>query len=424
MIMIGSKICVLGMGYVGLPLAVAFAREFEVIGFDRDEGRIDALNSGFDETGEVSGETLEACDHLMLTHHKSLIATANVFILAVPTPVNDENQPDLKPLISAIEIVSSVIKPGDYVVVESTVYPGVTEEICAPLLAELSGLKFNEDFFMGYSPERINPGDKEHSLTSMCKVTSGSTPAAAKNIDYIYSLAIDAGTYLAPSIKVAEAAKVIENAQRDLNVAFMNEISAIFALDGLDTTEVLEAASTKWNFINFRPGLVGGHCIGVDPYYLSFRSQQLGLEPKLILAGREVNEGVPRRIFVEAEAKLNKNSKTWDDIDVLILGLTFKENVPDVRNSKSTSLVELFTSAGARVEVDDPMLSQNALAKFAPATPFNPNSDHKYDLIVLSVAHEFYIAKSIQWYRSKLRDGGCFFDLKSVFRKTESEFRL
>ena len=349
-----ATVCLIGLGYVGLPLAVEFGKQFKTIGFDINPTRIKELTDGHDRTLETTSEQLRSAAHLSFTSDQSTICTANFYIITVPTPVDDYKRPDLTPLVKASETVGKAMKPGAVVIYESTVYPGCTEEDCVPVLEKFSGLKFNQDFFCGYSPERINPGDKLHTVTKIKKITSGSTPEIGQAVDLLYRAIITAGTHLAPSIKVAEAAKVIENSQRDINIAFVNELSMIFNRMGIDTTDVLEAAGTKWNFLPFRPGLVGGHCIGVDPYYLTHKAQAIGYTPEIILAGRRLNDNMG----VEAARRLVKlmihKSHTIKDAKVLILGITFKENCPDIRNSRVIDLVRELSDFGIQLSIFDP----------------------------------------------------------------------
>ena len=350
------KIAIIGLGYVGLPLAVAFASKYEVVGIDISTKRIAELNNGLDATNELTTAQLNKVvgASLNLTTNLANISDCTTFIVTVPTPVTSSKSPDLTPVVKATESVSTVLKKGDTVVYESTVYPGVTEDICVPILEEKTGLKFNRDFFVGYSPERINPGDKKHTITKITKVVSGSTPEILKELSALYGSIIEAGIYEAPTIKTAEAAKVIENTQRDINIAFVNELSIIFSKMGIDTNEVLKAAGTKWNFLNFSPGLVGGHCIGVDPYYLAFKSEELGYTPEMILAGRRINDSMPTFIVSQIVKQLLKQNKNSQNAYALILGATFKENCPDLRNSKVVDVYQELNEFGFQVDVFDP----------------------------------------------------------------------
>ena len=422
-------IAIIGLGYVGLPLAVAFAEKYRVIGFDTSAQRITALNNVQDHTLEVSEahlkEVFEVTDTsgLSVSDDINALANATVYIVTVPTPTNKYNQPVLIPLEKASETVGKVLKKGDTVIYESTVYPGVTEDICVPILEEVSGLVFNIDFFAGYSPERINPGDKEHTVTKILKVTSGSTPESARYIDDLYASIITAGTHLAPTIKVAEAAKVIENSQRDINIAFVNELSKIFRLLDINTQDVLEAAGTKWNFLKFSPGLVGGHCIGVDPYYLAQKAQEEGYVPEIILAGRRMNDGMGNyvaqeviKLMIQKDAKV-KNGK------VLVLGITFKENCPDIRNSKVIDVISEFEKFNLNVEVFDPWANASEVKKEFGISLITETSKLKdnYDAIVLAVAHKEFSDFNLDKHTA---DKAVVFDVKSFFPKEKTDGRL
>ena len=422
-------IAIIGLGYVGLPLAVAFAEKYRVIGFDTSAQRITALNNVQDHTLEVSEahlkEVFEVTDTsgLSVSDDINALANATVYIVTVPTPTNKYNQPVLIPLEKASETVGKVLKKGDTVIYESTVYPGVTEDICVPILEEVSGLVFNIDFFVGYSPERINPGDKEHTVTKILKVTSGSTPESARYIDDLYASIITAGTHLAPTIKVAEAAKVIENSQRDINIAFVNELSKIFRLLDINTQDVLEAAGTKWNFLKFSPGLVGGHCIGVDPYYLAQKAQEEGYVPEIILAGRRMNDGMGNyvaqeviKLMIQKDAKV-KNGK------VLVLGITFKENCPDIRNSKVIDVISEFEKFNLNVEVFDPWANASEVKKEFGISLITETSKLKdnYDAIVLAVAHKEFSDFNLDKHTA---EKAVVFDVKSFFPKEKTDGRL
>ena len=422
-------IAIIGLGYVGLPLAVAFAEKYRVIGFDTSAQRITALNNVQDHTLEVSEahlkEVFEVTDTsgLSVSDDIRALASATVYIVTVPTPTNKYNQPVLIPLEKASETVGKVLKKGDTVIYESTVYPGVTEDICVPILEEVSGLVFNIDFFAGYSPERINPGDKEHTVTKILKVTSGSTPESARYIDDLYASIITAGTHLAPTIKVAEAAKVIENSQRDINIAFVNELSKIFRLLDINTQDVLEAAGTKWNFLKFSPGLVGGHCIGVDPYYLAQKAQEEGYVPEIILAGRRMNDGMGNyvaqeviKLMIQKDAKV-KNGK------VLVLGITFKENCPDIRNSKVIDVISEFEKFNLNVEVFDPWANASEVKKEFGISLITETSKLKdnYDAIVLAVAHKEFSDFNLDKHTA---EKAVVFDVKSFFPKEKTDGRL
>ncbi len=385
-----TKIAVIGLGYVGLPLAAAFAEKYDVVGFDINRERIEELRRGFDRTLELDAQALDAVKgRLSYTGELDDIAACNVYIVTVPTPIDANNRPDLTPLVKSSETVGKVLKQGDIVIYESTVYPGVTEEVCVPVLERTSGLTFNKDFFAGYSPERINPGDKEHTVKKILKVTSGSTPEIAEKVDALYRSVIEAGTHLASSIKVAEASKVIENTQRDVNIALINELALIFDAMGIDTNEVIEAAATKWNFIKLTPGLVGGHCIGVDPYYLTFKAEELGYKPNLILGARLINNGMGKFIAEQTVKQMIKHDKKVKGSEVLILGVTFKEDCPDMRNTKVVDIIEELKEYDCHVDVYDPWVDPNENKKHYKhgiiADPFG--AAKRYDAIVVAVAH-------------------------------------
>ena len=406
------KIAVIGLGYVGLPLAHAFCEKFDVIGFDISNSRIDELKNAIDRTLELSSAQLsEALENgIVFTSNSEEISDCNFFIVTVPTPIDINNKPDLSPLISASKLVSRYINKGDIIVYESTVYPGATEEVCVPILEEGSKLIFNEDFFCGYSPERINPGDKEHTVKKILKITSGSNPQISKKIDDVYSQVIEAGTYLAPSIKVAEAAKVIENSQRDINIAFANELAIIFNKLNIDTSEVLKAAETKWNFLPFKPGLVGGHCIGVDPYYLTYKSLQAGYSPEVILAGRRLNDNMPIYIANQYVKLIASKVMQVKGFKVLILGITFKENCPDIRNSKVIDIYRELEEFGCNVDISDYWAdSEEVLDEYHIHLKDNPLID-EYDGVVVAVAHDNY--RSL-----KFRNDQIIYDIKSIIKK-------
>ena len=435
-----TKIAIIGLGYVGLPLARLFATKYPVVGFDINQGRVAELNSGTDSTLEVADDILQAAlvdanpildvsndtVGLYCSSELSDIATANVYIVTVPTPVNKHNSPDLTPLIKASETVGKVLKKGDIVIYESTVYPGATEDECIPVLERVSGLKFNEDFFAGYSPERINPGDKEHTVEKILKVTSGSTPQIGEQVDQLYKSVITAGTHLAPTIKVAEAAKVIENSQRDINIAFVNELAKIFNILQIDTQAVLAAAGTKWNFLNFKPGLVGGHCIGIDPYYLAQKAQEVGYHPEIILAGRRLNDSMAGYVASQVVKAMIKKGITVNNSHVLMLGITFKENCPDVRNTKIVDVIRALEDYGVNVCVYDPWVNPDEVMHeygIMPITDIeavktnhgNPSSDgctsHLYDAVVLGVAHNQFMGMDID---SLLKDLSVVYDVKGL----------
>jgi len=393
--MANKKIALIGLGYVGLPLAHAFSEKYEVVGFDIAQWRIDELNSGHDRTLELSDDQVkEALDKGMkFTADLNEISDCNVYIVTVPTPIDSSNRPDLTPLIKSSESVGKVLKKDDIVIYESTVYPGVTEEVCVPVLEEMSELKFNEDFYAGYSPERINPGDKEHTVTKILKVTAGSTPKIATVVDDLYKSIITAGTHKCSSIKVAEASKVIENTQRDVNIALINELALIFDTMGIDTTEVIDAAATKWNFIKLTPGLVGGHCIGVDPYYLTHKAQELGYKPNLILGARQINNGMSKYIAERTIKEMIANDKKIKDSNILVLGLTFKEDCPDTRNSKVFDIIDEMVDYGCNVDAYDPWIEEKDVQQNNYTFITDPFKEEKqYDAIIIAVGHKEFKA--------------------------------
>ena len=418
------KLAVIGLGYVGLPLAVEFAKTRPVVGFDVNAGRIAALRAGDDTTREVSSEDLAAAQYLTFCDTSEDLAACNTYIITVPTPVDTGKRPDLSALQRASETVGAVLKPGDIVIYESTVFPGATEEVCVPILAQTSGLAFNRDFFAGYSPERINPGDKTHRLTDICKVTSGSTPQAADVIDALYAGIITAGTYRAESIRVAEAAKVIENTQRDLNIALVNELAVIFNKLNLDTDAVLRAAGTKWNFLPFRPGLVGGHCIGVDPYYLTHKAQEIGHHPEIVLAGRRINDSMGGYAASRMVKAMLARGIEVASARVLVMGITFKENCPDVRNTRVVDVVEGLEDYGITVDITDPFADPGDVAtQYGRALVDVPQAGH-YDGIILAVPHETFRRQGAAAIRSMGKQDHVFFDLKSIFSREDSDLRL
>ncbi|RMJ03916.1 UDP-N-acetyl-D-glucosamine 6-dehydrogenase [Marinobacter litoralis] len=419
-----KKIAVIGLGYVGLPLAAAIGEKREVVGFDINSKRIGELKDGIDFTLELSREELVAAKGLSFTDSLDGIADCQIYIVTVPTPIDEFKKPDLTPLVKASETVGKVLKQGDIVIYESTVYPGATEEVCVPVLEKVSGLTFNKDFFAGYSPERINPGDKAHRVTTIMKVTSGSTPEIADEVDALYADIITAGTHKASSIKVAEAAKVIENTQRDLNIALMNELSMIFAKLGIDTHEVLAAAGTKWNFLPFKPGLVGGHCIGVDPYYLTHKAQAIGYHPEIILAGRRVNDNMGPYAASELVKAMIKNGQAVSGAKVLVMGLTFKENCPDLRNTRVVDVIEELRDYNCEVDVTD-CWADNAEAEeeYGISLVDKPENGY-YDAVFLAVPHNEYAAMNVQQLRAYTKDKGILFDLKGVLPLGEADIRL
>lgn len=418
------KIAVIGLGYVGLPLAVEFGRVYPTIGFDINADRIAELEAGKDATLEVEPDELRAVEHLSFTADIDRIAECNFYIVTVPTPIGEGNRPLLTPLKSASLAIGGVLKAGDIVVYESTVYPGATEEFCVPILEKESGLKLNQDFFAGYSPERINPGDKEHRLPSILKVTSGSTPEAADFIDSVYASIITAGTHKASSIKVAEAAKVIENTQRDVNIALVNELAMIFERVGIDTEEVLEAAGTKWNFLPFRPGLVGGHCIGVDPYYLTYKAQQLGYSPEMILAGRRINDNMSIYVASRIVKLMLSKSMQPQNSKILILGLTFKEDCPDIRNTKVVDVVRELDGYGAHCDVHDPWVDPAQAKKEYDIELVAEPEKGSYDVVVLAVAHKQFREAGVSGIKSYGKPDSVIYDIKYLLPASGSDDRL
>jgi UDP-N-acetyl-D-galactosamine dehydrogenase len=420
-----KKIAIIGLGYVGLPLAVEFGKHRPVLGFDINQRRIDELQSGQDHTLECSPEQLKEAVLLGYSSHLDDLKTCQIFIVTVPTPVDTANRPDMTPLVKASETVGKVLKAGDIVIYESTVYPGATEEVCVPVLEKFSGLKFNQDFFCGYSPERINPGDKEHRLPTIKKVTSGSTATVAEEVDQLYQQIITAGTHKASSIKVAEAAKVIENTQRDVNIALMNELSLIFKKLGIDTLEVLNAAGTKWNFLPFRPGLVGGHCIGVDPYYLTHKAQEVGYHPEVILAGRRINDGMARHVADETVKLMLRKKLPVLDSKVLVLGFTFKENCPDVRNTKVVDIVKVLRSYNTQVDVYDPWVDiQEAEHEYGLQCLAQAPAPGQYAAIILAVGHRQFIELGEDGIKAWGQTGAVVYDVKSVLPLGSTDGRL
>ena len=418
------RIGVVGLGYVGLPLAVEFGKHFSTVGFDVKVGRIAELKAGRDSTLEVTKQELKSADQLTFTSALSDLKSCRVYIVTVPTPIDEYKRPDLTPLIKASESVGKVLKKGDVVVYESTVYPGCTEEVCVPILERESGFKFNKDFFAGYSPERINPGDKEHRLPSIKKVTSGSTPEVAEFVDKLYASIITAGTHKASSIKVAEAAKVIENTQRDVNIALINELALIFNRLGIDTEEVLNAAGSKWNFLNFKPGLVGGHCIGVDPYYLTHKAQEIGYHPEMILAGRRLNDNMANYVAGEIVKLMTQKRIHVNGAHALILGLTFKENCPDIRNSKVVDVIRELTKYGAKVDVYDPWADSAECKHEYGIRPTRTLQRGRYDVAVVAVAHREFRELGAEGVRRLCRKNHVLYDIKHVFKATEVDGRL
>ena len=418
------KIAIIGLGYVGLPLAVEFGKQVPVIGFDIHQKRIDELKSGQDHTLEVSPEELKQARKLSYSADLAELRNCNFFIVTVPTPIDDFKQPDLTPLIKASTSIGQVLKKGDVVVYESTVYPGATEEVCIPVLEKQSGLIFNQDFFAGYSPERINPGDKLHRVTNILKITSGSTPEVADFVDQVYNLVIEAGTHKAPSIKVAEAAKVIENTQRDVNIALINELALIFNKLGIDTEDVLKAAGTKWNFLPFRPGLVGGHCIGVDPYYLTHKAQSVGLHPEIILAARRLNDRMGEYIATQLIKEMVKKRIQVVGSKILVMGLSFKENCPDIRNTKIIDMVNALKEYDLDLDIYDPWVDINEARHEYGLTPITHLPQHHYDAVILAVAHDEFTSMSIADFKMLSKENYVLYDLKYILDARESDLRL
>ncbi|MEX0732995.1 MAG: Vi polysaccharide biosynthesis UDP-N-acetylglucosamine C-6 dehydrogenase TviB [Aquisalimonadaceae bacterium] len=419
-----TRIGIIGLGYVGLPLAVEFSRRYPCVGFDISARRIKELNQGTDRTREVSEEELRDATNLEFTDQLERLRDCNVYIVTVPTPIDEYRRPDLRPLLGASDTVGRVLARGDVVIYESTVYPGATEEDCVPVLERVSGLRFNADFHAGYSPERINPGDREHRVTTIMKVTSGSNPEAAEFINALYGSIITAGTHLAPSIRVAEAAKVIENTQRDVNIALINELAMLFNRLGIDTEAVLEAAGTKWNFLPFRPGLVGGHCIGVDPYYLTHKAQQIGHHPEMILAGRRTNDGMGAYVAAQVAKLMASRNQHVAGGRILILGLTFKENTPDVRNTRVVDIVRELRTYNALVDVHDPWADPaEAEAEYGInlTRDITPGS---YEAVILAVGHREFREMGLQRIRRALTPGGVVYDIKQMFPAAEVDGRL
>lgn len=416
------KIGIIGLGYVGLPLARLFATKFPVIGFDINENRIEELRSGTDATLEVEDEVLQSVlkdssqmdKGLYCSYNLEDIKDCNYYVVTVPTPVDKNNRPDLTPLYKSSETVGKVLKKGDIVIYESTVYPGVTEEECIPVLEKISGLKFNEDFYAGYSPERINPGDKLHTVEKILKVTAGSTPEIGKKVDALYASVITAGTHLAPTIKVAEAAKVIENSQRDINIAFVNELAKIFNLMDIDTSEVLKAAGTKWNFLPFKPGLVGGHCIGVDPYYLAQRAQEFGYHPEIILAGRRLNDSMGQYVASEVIKLMVNHDIKIKGANILVLGITFKENCPDVRNTRAVDVIANLKDFGTDITIYDPWANPSEVKHEYDLETVTELPNSKFDAIVLTVAHKEYLDINL---KSLLKSNGILYDVKGILEE-------
>lgn len=418
------KLAIIGLGYVGLPLAVEFGKQYPTLGFDINTARLAELKQGHDSTLEVDDQELAEARHLSYSSALEDLKACNVFIVTVPTPINEHKQPDLTPLIKASETIGKVLKQGDIVIYESTVYPGATEEDCVPVLERVSGLTFNKDFFCGYSPERINPGDKEHRVTSILKVTSGSTPEVAETVDQLYRSIITAGTHKASSIRVAEAAKVIENTQRDVNIGLINELALIFNKLGIDTEEVLKAAGTKWNFLPFRPGLVGGHCIGVDPYYLTHKAQSVGYHPEIILAGRRLNDGMGAYVASQLVKAMLKKRIQVDGARVLVMGLTFKENCPDLRNTKVVDIVTELADYGVQVDCYDPWVNPEDAEHEYGITPISAPKAGEYDAVVVAVAHKQFAEMGEERIRALGKPAHVLYDLKYILPADVCDLRL
>jgi UDP-N-acetyl-D-galactosamine dehydrogenase len=422
-----ARIGIIGLGYVGLPLAVEFGKKFITTGFDINQERVEQLRDGLDVTLECSPEELKETLHLSYSASTEDLKACNIYIVTVPTPIDEHKQPDLTPLIKASEMLGKVISLGDILIYESTVYPGATEDECIPVVERVSGLKFNQDFFAGYSPERINPGDKEHRVTNILKVTSGSTPEIAETVDQLYKSIIIAGTHKAASIKVAEAAKIIENTQRDVNIALINELSIIFNKLGIDTLEVLEAAGTKWNFLPFRPGLVGGHCIGVDPYYLTHKAQSVGYHPEMILAGRRLNDGMGAYVVSQLVKKMLRRSIQVERANVLVMGFTFKENCPDIRNTKVIDIVSELKEYNINVDITDPWCSSEEAEHVYGLSIIKKEqtlSENKYDAIILAVAHDEFKELGAENIRKLGKESHVLYDLKYLLPKNSVDMRL
>jgi len=417
-------IAIIGLGYVGLPLAIALAKHYETTGFDINASRVDELNNHHDSTMEASSQELKQATNLRFTHRVDKIKSANIYIIAVPTPVDDNNLPDLSPLVNASQAVAQVLKKGDVVVYESTVYPGATEDVCAKILSEKSGFQLNKDYFLGYSPERINPGDKVNTLTTITKVVAASNKQTEKILYGIYSKIIEAGVFIASSIKVAEAAKAVENTQRDINIAFMNELSMMFSHMGIDTLDVIKAASTKWNFLPFKPGLVGGHCIGVDPYYLIHKSQECGYYPQLINTARRLNENMSQYVVDRFLKKLALSKIHIVNAKVLVLGITFKENCPDLRNTRVVEIIDELQKCHAQIDVFDPWADAKLTKKYYAIELSKTLKDKYYDAVLLAVSHDEFIQLGAEKIRQSLKDDGILFDIKGMFASNEVDERL
>ena len=426
--MIGSnkdlKLAIIGLGYVGLPLALEFAKKRSVVGFDINKERIKELNSGIDKNLEFTKKELQDSKQLNFTDIEENLKSANCYIITVPTPVDEFKKPNLKPLFKASEMIGKIVNKGDLIIYESTVYPGCIEEECVPILEKFSGLEFNKDFFCGYSPERINPGDKDHTISNIKKITSGSTPEIADLVDDLYNEIVTVGTHKAPSIKVAEAAKVIENTQRDLNIALINEFSILFSKMNIDTQAVLDAAGSKWNFLPFRPGLVGGHCIGVDPYYLTYKAESIGYHPKIILAGRELNDNMGAHVASELVKEMEKRNIKINEAKILIMGLTFKENCADIRNSGIKNVIKKLQEFNCNLDLHDPWANRDEIKEIFNIYPHSELSQNTYDGIVVAVAHEEFKKMGIKAISNLCKKNHVIYDLKYLFSKNQTNLRL
>ena len=418
------KIGLIGLGYVGLPLSIEFGKLYETVGYDRDSKRVGELLNSIDKNLESSKQDFKEATKLVFTDDINGLIDCNIFIVTVPTPINSANEPDLKPLKDASELVGSILKPGDIVIYESTVFPGATEEVCVPLLEKTSGLAFNNDFFCGYSPERVNPGDKEHSLTNIMKITSGSTPECASTVDKLYRSIIKAGTYLVDDIKIAEAAKVIENIQRDVNIALVNELSQLFSKLEINTDKVLKAAETKWNFMSFKPGLVGGHCIGVDPYYLTHKAIESGFDPKIILAGREINNGMGRYVAEEVLRLMEESSISKSGSRILVLGLSFKEDCPDIRNTRVVDIIDVLKDSGCKVDVYDPWVDISSAKAEYNIDIINLEEDGRYDAVIIATSHSEFKAISKTTLQKLTKEQSIVYDVKSILPSDLSDGSL
>ena len=418
------KISVIGLGYVGLPLTLEFAKKRKVIGFDINKKRIEELNSGIDKNLEFNKNELQVSKNANFTFNEEDLKSTNCFIITVPTPIDEFKKPDLKPLLRSTEMIGKIIKKGDLIIYESTVFPGCIEEVCVPVLEQFSTLKFNQDFFCGYSPERINPGDKNHTISNIKKITSGSTPEVADLVDELYNEIIVVGTHKAPNIKVAEAAKVIENTQRDLNIALMNELSILFSKLNIDTNEVLDAAKSKWNFLPFKPGLVGGHCIGVDPYYLTYKAESIGYSPKIILAGRELNDKMGSYVVSVLIKKMEKKNIQIKGAKILIMGLTFKENCPDIRNSGVQSIITELNKFECNLDLQDPYVDREEIKKIYNIYPITDMSQNTYDAVVIAVAHNEFKAVKLNQIKKLCKKNHIIFDLKNLYNSDLVDLKL